>query len=526
MRQVLEARGYYEADIIYRIIPAKEVDYTLWERVKWFFTGSREVTEHVQYRVDTDEQYTILSIDIDGVEIERPEDWPEFDVGSPLVAEDILSDQSRLKAIVDEQGCYFTLEVTHQVHLKEEEQGGHLVYRVLATKPSKIGDVSFDGIEGVNGRFLRRQTDLEDGACFSRAAIDQAVLNLYQTKLFATVRRSLNRQENGRVNVHFDVIQRPPRTIRAGIGWDTDQGVGLSLGWEHRNLLGRAQWLELGTELQADRQVGNVKLTIPGFLEARNTLTWNNSLTHETPGEDEYYIGESRATIDRQASRRDTYRYGIAYQRSDERENDDWDTHSLLRFPLAYEFDENPNSLNPRSGFRYNVGLEPVFSLNESSDPFYIGSLGWASFRPFGDDVVLANRLDWTSIWPLTSDSDLDSIPASDRLLAGGGGSVRGYPYRSIGVDGSSTGGTQEWTGSLELRTQWGDNWGTVIFTDVASVSREWNPFRDQEWFAGGGVGVRYYTSLAPIRFDLAFPLTPREDDPRYQIYLSLGQAF
>ena len=526
MRQVLDSHGFYDADIIYRTVPESQVDYTFFEATIRLFTGARYDGEHIQYRIDTGEQYTVLSVTIDGVDIETPETWPMAGVGEPLVADTILADQSELRAIVDKKGCYFTLEVTHQVRLAEAEHGGHLTYRVLATQPSKIGEVSFSGTEGVNERFLRRQTDLDKGACFSRADIDQAVLNLYQTQLFATVRRSLTRTEEGRVDARFDLVQRPPRTVRAGVGWDTDQGFGLKLGWEHRNIWGRAQRLTLGSELWTERQSANAQITLPGFLEARNTLVWNNTVSHETPEDKEYYTGESRATINRQASREDTYRYGIAYRRTDEQVDDEWSTFSLLRFPLAYEYDENPNSLNPRRGVRYNVQAEPVFSLSGSSDPFFVGTLGWASYRPLGGDVVLANRLSWTSLWPLTDTADLDRIPDSDRLVSGGGGSVRGYPYQSIGVDGTSTGGTQKWEGALELRAQMGQNWGVALFTDVASVSEEWNPTRNQDWFTGVGIGVRYYTPLAPVRFDVAMPLNRREDDAAFQVYLSLGQAF
>ncbi|GGX43346.1 autotransporter assembly complex protein TamA [Saccharospirillum salsuginis] len=526
MRQVLDSHGFYDADIIYRTVPESQVDYTFFESTIRLFTGAQYDGEHIQYRIDTGEQYKVLSVTIDGVDIETPETWPLAGVGEPMVAETILADQSQLRAIIDDKGCYFTLEVTHQVRLAEAEHGGHLVYRVLANQPSKVGDITFSGTEGVSERFLRRQTDLDDGACFSRADIDQAVLNLYQTQLFATVRRSLTRTEEGRVDARFDLVQRPPRTVRAGVGWDTDQGFGLKLGWEHRNMWGRAQRLTLGTELWAERQSANAQITLPGFLEARNTLVWNNTVSHETPEDKEYYSGESRATINRQASREDTYRYGIAYERIDEKVNDKWNTFSLLRFPLAYEYDENPNSLNPRRGVRYNVQTEPVFSLSGSSDPFFVGTLGWASYRPLGDDVVLANRLEWTSLWPLTDTADLDRIPDSERLVSGGGGSVRGYPYRSIGVDGTSEGGTQKWEGALELRAQMGQNWGVALFTDVASVSEEWNPTRDQDWFTGIGMGVRYYTALAPIRFDVAIPMNRRDSDAAFQIYLSLGQAF
>lgn len=526
MRRVLESRGFYGADIIHRVVDVQNVDLTWRESFFRIFKDTPTEGERVQYRIDTGERYEVLAVDVEGADVELPEDWPQAGVGSPLVAEDILADQSRLRAVVDEQSCFFRLEVTHEVRLDPQRNGGEVLYRVSGSDPSRIGSVQFEGDEGVSADYLRRQSGLRAGECFSRADIDQAVLNLYQTQLFATVRRDLNRDESGQVAVRFDVVQRAPRTLSTGIGWDTDQGFGLSLGWEHRNLWTRAQRVNLATRLQEERQEVSASLTLPGFLEPRNTLAWDNTVSHETPADEEYYIAESRATISRQASPTDTYSYGIAYRRSDERKGDEWDSFSLLRLPLAYEFDETRGSLSPRSGRRYRVGLEPVWSLSGSSDPFFIADLGWSSFRPLGDDLVLANQLGWTSLWPLTESADLDRVPPSDLLRAGGGGSVRGYPYRSIGVDGTEDGGTQRWGGSLELRSRFGENWGAALFTDVVSVSDEWNPTQNQDWFTGVGLGVRYYTAFAPIRFDVAFPLNNRDGDPNFQIYLSLGQSF
>lgn len=238
MQQVLEAYGYYDADILYRIVPQNDIDRTVLENATKPFRTSVYEGDHLQYRVDTGEQYRVLSVTIDGVTVETPDTWPIAGEGEPLVANTILADQSALRDIVDQRGCYFILEVAHQVQLDDDQAGGHLIYQVVAEQPSKLGDITFGGTEGVNVRFLRRQTDLDSGGCFSRAVIDQAVLNLYQTQLFATVRRTLTRNDDGRVDARFDLVQRPPRTVSAGIGWDTDQGVGLKLGWEHRKPMG------------------------------------------------------------------------------------------------------------------------------------------------------------------------------------------------------------------------------------------------------------------------------------------------
>jgi translocation and assembly module TamA len=40
------------------------------------------------------------------------------------------------------------------------------------------------------------------------------------------------------------------------------------------------------------------------------------------------------------------------------------------------------------------------------------------------------------------------------------------------------------------------------------------------------GVGVRYNLGFGPIRADLAVPLSRRDSDASFQVYVSFGQAF
>jgi translocation and assembly module TamA len=65
-----------------------------------------------------------------------------------------------------------------------------------------------------------------------------------------------------------------------------------------------------------------------------------------------------------------------------------------------------------------------------------------------------------------------------------------------------------------------------VLFVDGGNAYADPSPdFSDLFW--GAGVGVRYFTSFAPLRLDLAFPLDRREGlDDGLQVYVSLGQAF
>lgn len=93
--------------------------------------------------------------------------------------------------------------------------------------------------------------------------------------------------------------------------------------------------------------------------------------------------------------------------------------------------------------------------------------------------------------------------------------------------DGEPEGGLSFNELSFESRLNINDNWGLVFFLDGGMAYREVSASDDEEFYWGGGLGLRYYTSFAPFRFDVAFPLNKRKEiDEDYQVYVSIGQAF
>jgi translocation and assembly module TamA len=64
-----------------------------------------------------------------------------------------------------------------------------------------------------------------------------------------------------------------------------------------------------------------------------------------------------------------------------------------------------------------------------------------------------------------------------------------------------------------------------VGFVDAGQVSANGAPFTGN-WRVGAGVGFRYYTSIGPIRADIAVPLNKQPGGDAFELYLGLGQAF
>src|SRR5262249_24319271 len=94
--------------------------------------------------------------------------------------------------------------------------------------------------------------------------------------------------------------------------------------------------------------------------------------------------------------------------------------------------------------------------------------------------------------------------------------------------DHDPTGGRSMLISSLEIRTRWTKDFGSVLFFDFGNVYSYTIPDLQEKMLTSVGICIRYYTLVAPIRLDIAIPLTPRRhvDNQHYQIYFSVGQAF
>jgi Outer membrane protein len=142
------------------------------------------------------------------------------------------------------------------------------------------------------------------------------------------------------------------------------------------------------------------------------------------------------------------------------------------------------------------------------------------------NSLVLALR----AMYGLISDTNAQDVPASIRFYTGGGGSVRGYEYQSLGPRNDSNdplGGASAVEVGAEARMRFNETWGLVAFLDggmayedaAADITQD-----ELRW--GAGIGARIYTAIGPIRLDFAVPLNPRDDDDNFQIYFSIGQSF
>ncbi len=123
----------------------------------------------------------------------------------------------------------------------------------------------------------------------------------------------------------------------------------------------------------------------------------------------------------------------------------------------------------------------------------------------------------------------LESVPVPKRVLGGTDQEMRGYRYRTVSpLQGHKPiGGRSGIFYTFETRVRVGKKIGLVPFFDIGNVHLTTIPKFDAKWLKSTGLGIRYFTFLGPLRFDIAFPLERRKGiDPRYRVLVSLGQTF
>jgi translocation and assembly module TamA len=200
---------------------------------------------------------------------------------------------------------------------------------------------------------------------------------------------------------------------------------------------------------------------------------------------------------------------------------------SLVSLPMYMEWDTSDDVLDPTRGGRLSLQLAPNQDIVETDLSFVKGLVTTSRYVQLSrvPSLVLAGKLALGAI----TGSERDAIPADERFYAGGGGSIRGYPYQTVGPieQDEPLGGRSLLEISMEVRWKITEQFGLVAFWDGGSAFRgtRLDSGEDLRW--GAGAGLRYFTSVGPLRLDIGIPLNRRPDvDDHFQLYVSLGQAF
>ncbi len=403
-------------------------------------------------------------------------------------------------------------------------------------RQAAIGDIGVRGTERMDTEFVRRQTGLAYGEEYDPDDIARAERRLARLDVFRAMRVEAAGAIAADGLLPFDVVVEEQAQRRFGVGatYSTIDGLGLEAFHLWRNLFGQAERLRLDARIaginwpvnsaEFDYAFGGT-FTKPGFLNPDNDLV--AAIAAERTLLPAYLETSATARVGMTQYLTDeiTLDGAVFYERSLFEDDFGERNFSLAGLTGGLIWDARDDPTDATEGFYVAVTAEPFYEFYYGNPAFRTTAevRGYLSLAA-GDEFVLAAR---AKIGALIG-PDLAEIPPDRLFFAGGGGSVRGYAFKGIGVrqpDDTITGGRYLVEGSLEARYKVTNDIGIVGFVDAGYVAADTFPGLDQLRI-GVGAGLRYYTGLGPLRLDVAVPLNKQPGDPDYALYVGIGQAF
>jgi translocation and assembly module TamA len=418
------------------------------------------------------------------------------------------------QAVIDRSAT--TMRVTWQV-----DPGGFRRFGPLRTR----------GLETVERKYVRSFRTWQPGEVYDQRKVAAMRAALLETGLFDSIQVDREKQlEDGTTPIQLTFEERQHRSIGFGARFSTSVGPSGTAFWEHRNYLGQDENLRLELDAGLIEQRFSAQARKPRWNRDDQDLLGSFELRHKDTEGFEEYAAEVGAGVERDFDDLWTGRLGGSIEALQTTDNEGTREFVLYGVPGALTRDSRDDPLDPTEGSRLALQATPYLSTVEALQPFARASLAGSSYYAVDADdrFVLAGR---ARVGTLVG-AETEDVPASKRFYAGGGGSIRGFPFEEVGPlddENDPLGGRSLIELGLELRIKVTDSIGLVPFVDAGQVYDTVypDPSVATPLRYGAGLGVRYYTAIGPVRLDVAVPLNPRAtNDNDFEIYISLGQAF
>lgn len=385
----------------------------------------------------------------------------------------------------------------------------------------------------VRAERIARIAGLPSGEVFSPEELSAAAERLRRTGAFASV--TMTEAETlgpgDTMDIGLSLADAAPRRFGFGVEVSSLDGATLSGFWLHRNLFGGAE------RFRVDAEISNITGAIAGMdysLSARLDIpaAFGTGIDAYLAASADYldepaYLlmqGGGEAGLSRRFSDRLQGTLGVAYRYEVADDDLGHRQFSILSLPGSLTWDGRDSALDATKGLYLQADLEPFHDFSGGAYGLH-GRLDGRSYFGLADDrFVIATR---AQIGAVLGAAGAD-VPPDYLFYSGGGGTVRGFPYQSLGVDlgGGTTIGGRAFLGlSGELRYRVTDKIGLVGFADAGHIGADTFFDGGGGWQVGAGLGLRYDTGIGPIRLDVAMPVSGPGGDG-VQFYLGIGQAF
>lgn len=508
-RTALNAFGYYQ--------PSFTPSFTETEAC-WQLSLAVEPGERVSFRridVSLVDRPAYLDTDLAALL-----DDPDIRPGEPLVHESYDRYKTQLLETARAQGYWRAKFTQAELAIYPQVLSADAILSLELGPRFYFGDYQFTDV-GLDPEFLRRLAGNVQGDPYTSEAVQKIYSRLQGSEYFRRVLLNphVNTETEDRtVPVDVDLGLNSQTSVSAGVGYSSDQGARVRADYQNRyaNKDGH-KWRVDGLYSQTLKELG-FTYTIPRQDPAREWYEISAGLLQESTVS---YDTEAQTTQIRAVEalpydwvlntginlRNETYIIGSEPEET-----------KLLVVPgIGLSWVDAPKDARQQEGIRLETNVT-------ASSKYWLSDADFVQLRvkgklilPFSTRLRLLTRAEAAT----TLKDDITDLPPSVRFFTGGDNSVRGYQYNALGPkndEGEVIGGSHLVVASAEFDYLFMPNWSTSIFVDAG------NAFDSVfELKRGVGIGLRWYSPVGPLRFDIAHPLDPDDPKDQFRVHLSVG---
>lgn len=515
--QLLKARGFYRASVMSEI-------------------NAEDIPLELTYIFQTGDHFIIKSV---GLEFSNDpgDEAPKLPSAKrlgltpdqPFSSQAVLDGQDILIGIIRSKGFPLVEISDRDVIVDHQDQSVSVTFSIDTGPKAFFGKTTISGLSGVKESFVAGKVPWKEDDIFNGNLLEEAKKNISDTGLFASVRIIEGKEidESSRMPIEIEVTERKFKSVGLGVNYLTDMGPGVKVSWENRNIFHKGEKLSTYIELSDYNTASETSFRKPDFFINDQSLRLSLRISDERLEAYESKSIISSGFIDRELTDVYSIGAGTTIKSSTTIQLDSSESINLLSYPFYFDMDKTNDLLDPVRGRRLSLQLTPYYQISDEHITFGKALISYKHYIRVSRSPLVVIAAGVTA--SLLRGAPRDDIPVDERLYAGGGGSIRGYPYQSVGPlsEGEPVGGKALFESSLEVRLRISERFGLAAFLDGGSAFEDKMFSEGQPLRWGTGMGFRYYTPVGPFRLDVGIPLDKREgiDDP-YQVYISLGQAF
>ncbi len=420
INEVLRSEGYYDGHVRYAI-------------------AQDQTPVRVTVTIEPGPAYTLSEYDVRYVSDGKTESTapkgaktPMLPLGMRARAPMIVEYEGRIVNSLTRHGYPYAEAVDRKVVVDHRSRTVSVTVDVKPGPLSRFGEVTVTGLTKLKKKFVTRRVPWKKDDIYDANLLDQFRTKLATQGLFqsVSVEKASEPTADGHVPILVHAEEAKHHSIGGSVGYSTSEGFGGTAFWESRDLLGGGERLRVTGEASELRQGVTGDFQIPDFLRFDQNLRITSSALHENTDAYTSTGASGLVALDRRLAKHLRGSLGVSGEITDIKDDTGHTLFELLGLPATVRYDFRDDVLNPTRGLRAALSVTPYLSFGHGHDMFVVSEFNGSVYFPISDKrYVIAFRTRLGSI----SGSSTARIPATKRLYAGGGGSIRGYNYQRVG---------------------------------------------------------------------------------------------